>query len=170
MKKAGTFFVFRDAPAVDNNQADILLNLNHNELKFLYERILQLPKQVRSPTPAGTCSRCIVGKNARAQSSGRFRPFPSWGRESGSFASNYRMLVDIQAAISSYILLHILLPHKWPLYHRQVCYHRLNVPLPYEPCLALIGKGNLNHLRQLLLCDFDGNQVKKWLLPWQLTA
>ena len=69
-----------------------------------------------------------------------------------------------------YILLHILLPHKWPLSHRQVCYHRLNVPLPYEPCLALIGKGNLNHLRQLLLCDFDGNQVKKWLLPWQLTA
>lgn len=77
MKTAGTFFVFRDAPAVDNNQADILLNLNHNELKFLYERILQLPRQVRSPTPAGTCSRCIVGKNARAQSSGRFRPFPS---------------------------------------------------------------------------------------------
>lgn len=80
MKTAGTFFVFRDAPAVDNNQADILLNLNHNELKFLYERILQLPKQVRSPTLAGTCSRCIVGKNARAQSSGRFRPFPSCGR------------------------------------------------------------------------------------------
>ena len=80
MKKAGTFFVFRDAPAVDNNQADILLNLNHNELKFLHERILQLHKQVRSPTPAGTCSRCIVGKNTRAQSSGRFRPFPSWGR------------------------------------------------------------------------------------------
>ena len=80
MKTTGTFFVFRDAPAVDNNQADILLNLNHNELKFLYERILQLPKQVRSPTPAGTCLRCIVGKNARAQSSGRFRPFPSCGR------------------------------------------------------------------------------------------
>lgn len=77
MKTTGTFFVFRDAPAVDNNQADILLNLNHNELKFLHERILHLPKQVRSPTPAGTCSRCIVGKNARAQSSGRFRPFPS---------------------------------------------------------------------------------------------
>ena len=77
MKTAGTFFVFRDAPAVDNNQADILLNLNHNELKFLYERILQQnpTKQVRSPTPAGTCSRCIVGKNTRAQSSGRFRPF-----------------------------------------------------------------------------------------------
>ena len=167
MKKAGTFFVFRDAPAVDNNQADILLNLNHTELKFLYERILQLPKQVRSPTPAGTCSRCIVGKNTRAQSSGRFRPFP--------FVKVVHSLAFIACSLRYklqflYILSHILLPHKWPLSHRQVCYHRLNVPLPYEPCLALIGKGNLNHLRQLLLCDFDGNQVKKWLLPWQLTA